>query len=216
MSHASGIAMTHVDALRSCGLRRQLTSSLGSHLPSSNHFCHQKMNTIRIKSTLVKSLFVFCITLFATTARAGLVVEAQGKLYEVGTVSGLLSTLRPVIEAQPWYGDSILAGDLANAVADQLGTQQHDQLGPMFGFKIYDGIGADYTTSMVYKMNVSQAQEQNAAAGVWINYATGRYIIASAVPEPSTPLLVITAAALLVVRKMRLYGGRSLPLRAPA
>jgi hypothetical protein len=174
------------------------------------------MNNLPFKAAATKSFLMICVSLAIPNANAAVIVEAHGGLYEIETTSGLLGTLKPTIKNQPWYGDSLLAGALANAVAEQLGRQQYSQLGPMFGFHVYDGVGADYTTSMVYKVNIGHAQEQNAAAGVWTTYATGKYVGASAVPEPSATLLSLAAVITIAAFRKKPSGSAPHPLRSPA
>lgn len=174
------------------------------------------MNNLLFKAAATKSFLMICLSLAIPNANAAVIVEAHGGLYEIETTSGLLSTLKPTIKNQPWYGDSLLAGALANAVAEQLGTQQYSQLGPMFGFHVYDGVGADYTTSMVYKVNIGHAQEQNAPAGVWTTYATGKYVGVSAVPEPSATLLSLAAVITIAAFRKKPSGSAPHPLRSPA
>lgn len=145
--------------------------------------------------------------LFCSAASATPIVEVNGSSYEIGTVTGLLSTYRSTIESQPWFGNSALAQAIANEVGTELGTPNYNLYGPMFGYYIYDGVGADYTTGMVYtpgRFNLepnNRAQANNATAGAYYTYAIGRYIGPTAIPEPSTIALLSLAALLLVVSR---------------
>lgn len=147
----------------------------------------------------------------ATGSAAGAIYEAQGNLYEVETVSGLLSALRPTIESQPWFGDGDLARALSNEVGASLGVvNTAGMYGPMFATSIYDGALSDYTTGWVYYPNWPGRQEDDRAQSVNFGYsntwtfAVGNFVgpVPAAVPEPSH-LVFVALAAMLLVRCLR-------------
>jgi hypothetical protein len=146
-------------------------------------------------------------SLISAAASAVPVVTVNGNLYEIGTVTGLLSDHRSTIESQVWFGNSALARTLANEVGTVFGTPNHQLYGPMFGYYVYDGIGADYTTGWVYtpdRYNLAEdnrAQVNNATAGNYYTYATGKYVGVAAIPEPSSFLLFAFGLLMLIGRK---------------
>ena len=131
-----------------------------------------------MKKLLVTTIFL----LLTTKVFAGPIIEVEGNLYEMDTVTGVLSSHRLTIESQVWFGDDDLARVFANTVGTQISSPFNWGLGPAFGFNIYDGPLADYTTSWFYKSTNhhlavdNRAQVQNAAAGV---YASARQGVAS-------------------------------------
>ena len=150
---------------------------------------------------------VFACSLICAAASAGPVVNVNSNLYEIETVTGLLSTYRSTIVSQVWFGDSALARAIANEVGDQFRTPNIGLYGPMFGHYVYDGVGADYTTGWVYtpsSFNLAldnRAQENNASAGNYYTYAIGRFVGAAEVPEPSSISLLALGLFLLIGRK---------------
>ncbi|MCG5495576.1 hypothetical protein [Ectothiorhodospira variabilis] len=125
----------------------------------------------------------------------------------MGTVSGLLSSHRNMIESQVWFGDSDLARDFANTLGTQLSAPFNWGLGPAFGFEIYDGVGADYTKAWFYKPTNyhieldRRAQMQNASAGVYYTYAVAEHIGRAdvRVPEPSSLMLFLMSISILAL-----------------
>ena len=150
---------------------------------------------------------VFSFSLICAFASAGPIVNVDGKLYDIETVTGLLSTHRSTIETQIWFGNNALAQTFANKVGTQLGTPNYNLYGPMFGYYIYDGVGADYTTGWVYTPSRSgldltnRAQENNAGAGNYYTFATSRYLGVAEIPEPSSIFLLALGALILGARK---------------
>lgn len=142
--------------------------------------------------------------IFSAAACAGPIVNVKGDLYEIEVVGGLLYQVRSMLESQVWFGDPFLAQALSNEVGDAFGEPNYGLYGPMFAHRIYDGVGADYTTGFVYYSSRlsnppdNRAQENNAAAGAGYTFATGTYVGRATVPEPSTlSLLGISAIFLL-------------------
>ena len=75
---------------------------------------------------IAKACATILLAASASGAAAGVIYEAQGNLYDIETVSGLLSNLRSTIEAQAWFADESLARDLANEVGrDRKSTRLH-------------------------------------------------------------------------------------------
>ncbi|WP_136681173.1 hypothetical protein [Neptunomonas sp. XY-337] len=153
-------------------------------------------------------LLVIFISLFSYKASAGPIVQVYDNLYEINTVTGLLSTHRLVIEDQAWFGDS----DLARIFANELGTQlslPNLGLGPVFGFSIYDGVGADYTKGWFYNPRKphqhenNRAQVQNAGAGVYYTYAVAKHIGVAEVPEPNLFIIFVMACISMLFRVRR-------------
>jgi hypothetical protein len=165
---------------------------------------------IRISVHLTTKACV-ALLLVATSAgaTAGAIIETHGSVYEIETVTGLLSTHRSTIEGQVWFGDSNLARDLANELGTLMGTPNVvGTYGPMFAYYVYDGVLADYTKGWVYYPNRfgvpedNRAQDNNASAGNYYTYAVGRVVgtVAATVPEPPYPALTALAALLLTSR----------------
>lgn len=150
-------------------------------------------------------LALSCSLISAATSAVP-IVAVDGNLYEIGTVTGLLSDHRSTIESQVWFGNSALARTLANEVGTLFGTPNHQLYGPMFGYYVYDGVGADYTRGWVYtpgRYNVGdgkKAQDNNAAAGNNYTYAIGTHVGVAAIPEPSSFLLLALGILILIGR----------------
>lgn len=151
----------------------------------------------------------------ASVATAGVIYEAQGNLYDIDTVSGLLSNLRSTIESQAWFADEDLARALSNEVGTSLGVLNVARMyGPMFATSIYDGVGADYTTGWVYYPNRPGLPDDDRAqimkfsySNTW-TFAVGNLVgpAPAAVPEPPHLLLVGLAAMLFARRSKRSEG----------
>jgi hypothetical protein len=152
-----------------------------------------------------------------TVAAAGVIYEAQGNIYEVETVSGLLSNLRPTVENQPWFGDENLARALANEVGISLGVPNNVGLyGPMFATFVYDGVLADYTAGWVYYPSRhglpedDRAQRTNFSYSNTWTFAVGRLVGPGPEPVPEPPHLAFVAlAAMLLARRIRLQQPRA-------
>jgi hypothetical protein len=92
----------------------------------------------------------------------------------------------------------------------QLSAPFNFGLGPVFGFEIYDGVGADYTKGWFYKpSNVhldidNRAQVQNATAGVYFTYAVAEHVGVVDVPEPSL-LIIFTLSVLILLWRKNQY-----------
>lgn len=164
---------------------------------------------------LAKASAAFVLAASASVATAGVIYEAQGNLYDIETVSGLLSNLRPTIESQAWFADEDLARALANEVGSSLGVLNVARMyGPMFATSIYDGAGADYTTGWVYFPNRSGLPDDDRAQSMNFSYSnTWTFAVGSlvgpapaAVPEPPHLLFVGLAAMLFARRRKRNEG----------
>lgn len=137
---------------------------------------------------LAKASAAFALAASASVATAGVIYEAQGNLYDIETVSGLLSNLRPTIESQAWFADEDLARALANEVGSSLGVLNVARMyGPMFATSIYDGAGADYTTGWVYYPNRSGLPDDDRAQSMNFSYSnTWTFAVGSLVgPAPA-------------------------------
>ena len=154
---------------------------------------------------------LFCLILLSVLSSkllAGPIIQVQGNLYEMGTVSGLLSTHRTTIESQVWFGKSSLARTFANTLGTQLNAPFNFNLGPAFGYEIYDGVLADYTKSWFYKPSNfhleenNRAQLQNAGAGVYYTYAIATHVGVSKVSEPGSFILFSMLVLVLLSRKV--------------
>lgn len=159
---------------------------------------------------IAKACAAVLLAASAKGAAAGLIYEARGNLYDIETVSGQLSTLRPTIESQPWFGDKDLARALANEVGTSLGVlNSAGMYGPMFATSIYDDVLADYTTGWVYYPNRPGLPEDNRAQNVNFSYsntwtfAIGTFVgaVPATVSEPPHLAFVALAAMLLVRRR---------------
>jgi len=151
----------------------------------------------------------------ASGAMAGVIYEAQGNLYDIETVSGLLSNLRPTIESQAWFADEELARALANKVGSSLGVLNvAGMYGPMFATSIYDGAGADYTTGWVFYPNRSGVTYDDLAQSINFGYSnTWTFAVGSlvgpapaAVPEPAHLVFVGLAVMLFAHHRKRRKG----------
>ncbi|MCB1962834.1 MAG: hypothetical protein KDF24_06665 [Rhodocyclaceae bacterium] len=161
---------------------------------------------------IAKACATILLAASASGAAAGVIYEAQGNLYDIETVSGLLSNLRSTIEAQAWFADESLARDLANEVGRSLGLPNTAGMyGPMFATSIYDGAVADYTIGWIYYPNRPGLPEENRAqshsfgySNTW-TFAVGSLVgpVPSMVPEPPQLAFVALAAMLLVGRNKR-------------
>lgn len=156
-----------------------------------------------------RALLALIFSLVSFGAVAGPIIQIDGNLYKIDTYTGLLSTNRSTIESQVWFGDSSLARTFANALGVQSGLPNFGQLGPAFGYEIYDGVGADYTTSWFYKPTNAhldpdnRAQVQNAAAGVYFTYAVAEQIGVVNIPEPKSYIMLLTGLILLSMVRAR-------------
>lgn len=154
-------------------------------------------------------LLTIVFLLLTTKIIAGPIIEVERNLYEMGTVTGLLSSHRSTIESQVWFGDSDLARVFANTLGTQLSTPFNFGLGPAFGFEVYDGPLADYTTSWFYKPTNyhlavdNRAQVQNATAGVYYTYAVAQNVGVANVSEPSSLILLPSSLIILFLRKRK-------------
>lgn len=156
-----------------------------------------------LKRTTIIALFLF-LPFFSS---AGLIIEVDDNIYEMTTVTGLLSEHRATIENQIWFGDSDLARQFSNELKTQLAAPFNWGLGPVFGFEIYDGVGADYTKGWFYKpsnvhLNIdNRAQVQNATAGVYFTYAVAEHVGTINVPEPNPLYLFLLVLPYLFYQK---------------
>lgn len=166
---------------------------------------------------LAKACATLVLAASASVATAGAIYEAQGNLYDIETVSGLLSDLRPTLESQAWFADEDLARALANEVGSSLGVLNVARMyGPIFATSIYDGVGADYTSGWVYYPNRpglpddDRAQSMNFGYSNTWTFAVGSLVgpapAPAAVPEPPHLLLVGLAAMLFARRCKRTKG----------
>lgn len=162
-------------------------------------------------SLIAKACATVLLAASASGATAGVIYEAQGNLYDIETVSGLLSSLRSTIEHQAWFADDDLARALANEVGSSLGVVNvAGMYGPMFATSIYDGVLADYTTGWVYYPNRpgrpkdDRAQSMNFIDSNAWTFAVGSLVgpASAAVPEP-TDLSIVALAAMLFVRRTK-------------
>ncbi len=157
------------------------------------------------------------IWLLSYSASAGPIIQVDDNLYEINTVTGHLSSHRSIIENQVWFGDRELARLFANELGTQLSLPNFGQLGPAFGFSIYDGAGADYTVSWLYKPSNThldidnRAQVQNATAGGYYTYAIAEQVDAVDVLEPNTFMLFLMAWIFMYIgHSLKTSEGRNL------
>lgn len=152
-------------------------------------------------------LLATAFLLLTTKVLAGPIIEVENNLYEIETVTGLLSSHRSTIESQVWFGDSNLARVFANTLGTQISTPFNAGVGPAFGFEIYDGPLAGYTTAWFYQptnyhlAEDNRAQVQNAGAGVYYTYAVANHVGVANVSEPSSLVLFSVFPGLLMIRK---------------
>lgn len=162
-------------------------------------------------SLIAKACATVLLAASASGAAAGAIYEAQGNLYDIETVSGLLSNLRSTIESQAWFADEDLARALANEVGSSLGVLNvAGMYGPMFATSIYDSVLADYTTGWVYYPNRpglpkdNRAQSMNFSYSNTVTFAVGSLVGPAPATLPEPPDLAIVAlAAMLFVRRSK-------------
>lgn len=162
-------------------------------------------------SLIAKACATVLLAASASGATAGVIYEAQGNLYDIETVSGLLSNLRSTIKNQAWFADDDLARALANEVGSSLGVLNvAGMYGPMFATSIYDGVLADYTTGWVYYPNRPGFPKDNRAQSMDFIYSnTWTFAVGSLVgPAPATvpeppDLAIVALAAMLFARRSK-------------
>ena len=153
-------------------------------------------------------LLALSLNLAVADAAAAPSVNVEGRRYEIGTVTGLLSSYRETITTQIWFGNSELARAFSNKTANDFGVPNYRLYGPMFAYYIYEGVGADYTTGWVYNPTrfvlppENRAQNNNATAGNYYTYAVAKDLGPVDIPEPSSLLLLTVGAFVLVARRI--------------
>jgi hypothetical protein len=94
------------------------------------------------ESIVTKTVVVAVLTLaamicfFPGSSRAdNITVTVDGAQYDITTVTATFDEDMALLESQPWWGNATLAEDIANAVADDIGTPNDDGTsGPLFAY----------------------------------------------------------------------------------
>jgi len=146
----------------------------------------------------MKKYYVLLASLLAgvwSTSAQSVDVTVDGNSYDVTTVTTSFGDPTSTLAAQPWYGDSTLASDLATAVDYSLGYQTpasatyspQTSTGPYFAYALDGNV---LEANLVY-------------SGLYVGYGPGTadtvtYAILAPVPESTANPVLLASAGLFI------------------
>ncbi len=163
-----------------------------------------------LKSQIAKTLALGGLTagaFFVTQPAEAAILSVNGIDYNVTIVTGSYNELASQLQATPWWGNTSLSLDLANAAVSEIGFVQGTYNNQTPFFAIEEWRPCSWCTHLYSKFAYSQGEGftrvETLSVPFYLSGGNVKWAVGSAVPEPLTILGSITAAGFGVAFKRK-------------